>query len=212
MIKLIDLIPEVQAAAVSCPGFTAERAVLGAAIEFSEMSWFMQEEHDPFDLEAGVSEYELDAIPQHKITGLINVRINGERIDPFSPSQKSQRVPSWRSDIAVYPTGYVRQMSKTVKTVRLYPIPIGDVSDAVEALIALAPSRSATRIDDRFGEDHYDAIISGAIARVLDLPGHEWSNPGAAANYNQSFKDYAYSARNRTMSDVLRETIDNRVF
>jgi len=211
MIDLTGLIPEVQAAATSCPGFTAERAVLAAAIEFADMSWCLQEEHDVFDLEEGIAEYELDAPLKHRITGIINVRINGEPIFPYTSAEKDRQDTDWRTATGEYPTWYLRELSPTVKLVKLYPVPLADVDDAVALLMAVSPARNSTRIDDRFGAEHYDAIISGAISRVLMLPNKEWTNLVTASAYRNTFLDYAYSARNVTMNDVLRQTLDSRI-
>ena len=212
MLDLIDFTPDVLAAAPGCPGFTAKRAVLAAAIEFAEMTWCLQSEHDPFDLEAGIAEYELDAPYSQRITGIINVRINGEAIDPATVAEKDRGKTTWRTETAQYPDCFLRDKSRTITTLKMYPLPLADVDDAVTTLIASTLKRDAVKIPDEFGENYFEAIVAGATSRVLFQPGQPWGDIQIAPAYRNIFLGRAYSARNQVMGDTLRRTVSSKVF
>jgi len=212
MVNLSAFAPDVVAVDSRCPGFVAEKAVLAAAIEFAEMTWCLQSEHDPFDLDAGVDEYELDSPASHKITGIINVRINGRAIDSATVVEKDRNKSQWRTETAQYPDFYLRDTSKTISTIKLYPLPIADVDDAVNVLMAIKPSTTATRIADEFADNYRDAIIAGAISRIMLQPGQVWSHLEIASGYRAIFLDYAGSSRNNIFINVMQPRENARIF
>ena len=205
MIELSEFTPDIMAAAPGCPEFIVERAILGAVIEFAEKSWCLNEEHDPFDLDEDEAEYEFDAPDSHRIVGIMNVRIDGEQINPISEQELSRKYPGWRTDTASLPTLYVKN-SRTMITV--YPIPQADVDDAVEARIALAPTRTATRINDRFRDYHFDAIVAGAAARLLIQPGKAWTSPEMAGIALSKFNSDLFSARSVVMREIMQVRLE----
>lgn len=205
MILLSEFTPDVLAAAPGCPGFIAEKAILGAAIEFAEKSWCLNEEHDPFDLDEGEAEYELDAPAFHRIVGIMNVRVDGEQIDAITEQEISRKYPGWRTTTASLPTLYLKGNTSTIK---VYPLPLADVDDTMEARIALAPTRNATRIADRFQDYHFDAIVAGAIVRLLVQPKKAWTDPQSAVIYHEKFTSEIYSARNVVMREIMQRRPD----
>ncbi len=52
----------------------------------------------------------------------------------------------------------------------------------------LMPAPGATCLPDFLFDQHVEAIASGATARLLAMPGKEWSNPQFAAIYQATFE------------------------
>ena len=188
--------------APNCPAFIIERAVRLTAIEFAEGTWAINEEHDPFDLDEGESNYSFDAPSSSRIIGVLNVRVDGKQIDLITHMELVHKSTDWRSDTAEYPTRYQVHGSDLL----LYPTPTADVDDAVEALIAVAPTYTATRVHNDFQDKYFPAIIAGATARVCLQPDKEWTNPQLAAINQAEFMSFIYSARNKVANKISRET------
>jgi len=63
--------------------------------------------------------------------------------------------------------------------------------------IIAKPKRSGTSMPDDAYTDYYDTILNGAIARLLRVPGKDWSNRAASADYYAMFMDGVYEAKRR---------------
>ena len=59
----------------------------------------------------------------------------------------------------------------------------------VSGEIAVAPSGVAEEIPERLGQEFRDALVMGALARLMRVPGAEWSNPQQAMFYQVEFQE-----------------------
>ena len=201
MTNLSTFIPEVLTAATGCPGFVAKRAILNAAIEFARKTWFIQEDHATISLVEDQADYELTEPTNHKIVGIVHVLVDDEPIDEYSAAERSKIEPDWRDsdNTATEPDWYLEDIQGSPKKIWLYPLPSADKDDWVKVRLALAPSKSATEIDDRYADEHFDALVAGAIARLLMIPKKEWTDLMSASVYRQLFLDHVFSERGKTM-------------
>jgi hypothetical protein len=71
-------------------------------------------------------------------------------------------------------------------TVMLYPFPDGVYP--VRTMVVLKPTRSATAVDDILFESWGDVVASGALARILAMPGTAWANPSIARIHYETFR------------------------
>lgn len=55
--------------------------------------------------------------------------------------------------------------------------------------IAVAPTRDADELPERLGQEFRDAIVYGSLARLMRVPGAEWSNPPQAMYYQAVFEE-----------------------
>ena len=55
--------------------------------------------------------------------------------------------------------------------------------------MALKPTRSSSSISTDFSTDYRDAIIYGALYRLLRIPSKDWSDASAASDYYSLFQE-----------------------
>jgi hypothetical protein len=55
--------------------------------------------------------------------------------------------------------------------------------------VAVTLTTSATEVPDQVGYEFADAIASGALSRLLRIPGVEWSNPQLAMTYVAGYEE-----------------------
>ncbi len=201
MTDLDTFIPEVLTAATGCPGFVAKRAILNAAIEFAHGTWFIQEDHATISLVEDQADYELTNPTNHKIVGIVHVLVDDEPIDGYSAAERSQIEPGWRDsdNKATEPDWYLEDIQGSTKKIWLYPLPSADKADWIKVRLALVPAKSATTIDDCYADEHFDALVAGAIARLLMIPKKEWTDLMSASVYQKIFLDHIFSERCKTM-------------
>ena len=73
-------------------------------------------------------------------------------------------------------------------------VPTPDVSADVIFRVAYVPTRTATTCIDWIHEYYLDAIVAGALYRLLSMPAQPWSNPTMAAENGKMFSSYVTDA------------------
>ena len=160
----------------NCPIPTAEMALVDACIEFCEQGSAVHRELTAVATEVGESRVEL-VLPAESLL----VRITALKID----GRETVARPYFEMDEDV--SGLPRMFSNTPQgDVMLYPVP--DAVYPVKATALLKPSREATTVDDILFESWGDVVASGALARILAMPGVAWSNPSIARIHYETFR------------------------
>ena len=118
-------------------------------------------------------------------------------MDPISPRSLELNYPDWR-DRTGNPHVYLQ---KTPTTFWVVPVPSG--SDQIIASVALKPTRSSNNIDTTISNTYRDAIIYGALYRLLRMPHREWSDIGAAQEYSFQFSQEIQQAELRARGGDL---------
>ena len=67
----------------------------------------------------------------------------------------------------------------------------------VSGVAAVAPSGLAVELPERLGNEFRDALVAGALARLMKIPGAEWSNPQMAMYYQGEFEEAKARAATR---------------
>lgn len=179
-----DFYPFVLPSAIGCPKPTADFFLKQAAIEFftSSRAWI-----DPLPAVStvvGQASYSFGASAEQQVIGIDECRIDGgdaldvghdEEVDGDTSTGTPSRI--WTDDLLAY---------------SLWRVP--SVADQqVVNKVVLAPSQSATGVDDRLFALYANAIAHAALAQLLALPDKPWTNPqlalyfagmgGAATNF-----------------------------
>lgn len=158
-----------------CSEPLAAQAVLDAAITFCEDSLAVREVLDPQTLQAGLDQYELSAPSSQEVVRVLNVWVDNQLLRP---------VPAEQVDYAARqdgpPTHYYVLRQDEVLTLQLYPTPI--TSGVLSAEVALRPTREATQVATDLYTYWLDAVLAGALARLLVLPGASFANPASAVH------------------------------
>lgn len=130
--------------------------------------------HESFTQNVRTQDIELDVPSQSRAVGIERVYINGSLISPITAGQ---------ADLFAQPgvpDGYYRTEDNVL---RLVPAPSDAVSLSVDVI--LAPTYTATSIPDDLANRCRKALIYGALAQLLIVPGQAWTNPTLAVAYQQ---------------------------
>jgi|TARA_B100000035_G_scaffold58665_1_gene46961 hypothetical protein len=192
-----SLIKEVLPYVPLCPDTLAEQAIRSATIEFCERSKAYILDMDPFNTISGVYEYDFEIPTGTEVHQVLYMTYNGRDMDPISPRSLELNYPDWR-DRTGNPHVYLQ---KTPTTFWVVPVPSG--SDQIIASVALKPTRSSNNIDTTISNTYRDAIIYGALYRLLRMPHREWSDIGAAQEYSFQFSQEIQQAELRARGGDL---------
>jgi hypothetical protein len=89
-------------------------------------------------------------------------------------------------------------------TWRVYPLLSANASDMIRLRVALAPVQAATAIPDELANEFQAAWKNGTLAKLLKIPGKDWTNNTLAASYMTSFEDDIVKAKSRAAADFGR--------
>ncbi len=181
MASYSSLVKEVLPYVPLCPDLLVERNLRSAAIEFCERSKAYILDMDPFTTTSGVYEYDFDIPTGTEVHQILYMTYDGKDMDPISPRSLELNYPDWR-DKSGNPHVYLQ---KTPTTFWVVPVPSGPKE--VIASVALKPSRTSNSIDTTVSNQYRDAIIYGALYRLLRIPNREWTEIGSAQEYLYQF-------------------------
>jgi len=190
-----SLLPEIIPMVPGCPDTLIENSIRSAAIELCEKAGVYQAELDPVTTVAKIYEYDLEApsgTNVHKIMWAVH---NGRDLEPISTNLLEQRVPKWRdTNSASTPIYYVKQ---TQSTFWLVPVPsVTSVSSTI-LRVQLKPTHTSTACDDDVMSDYREAIVNGALFRLLRLPSKDWTDFSGAQVYGSLFQQDIVNAERR---------------
>jgi hypothetical protein len=152
-----------------------DQVLVDSAIHFCESSLVLRENLDSFNTSIGQIEYDLDApSTQHAIE-----RVMGVALDDVALS--GVMYETLRNDLStgnVRPQGFYTDRTGSTFVLRLTPPP--DDSYSVVVNVALRPARSATLLEDDLYNIWIDPIVSGAVARAMQIPDQPFTNFGQA--------------------------------
>ena len=192
-----SLVKEVLPYVPLCPDSLVEQNLRSATIEFCERSKAYILDMDPFNTISGVYEYDFEIPSGTEVHQVLYMTYDGRDMDPISPRSLELNYPDWR-DRTGNPHVYLQ---KTPTTFWVVPVPSG--SDQIIASVALKPTRSSNNIDTTISNTYRDAIIYGALYRLLRMPHREWSDIGAAQEYSFQFSQEIQQAELRARGGDL---------
>ena len=171
--KWSDLFSRVMPHVPGCPEIMVEDALRDAAIKFCRDSHLWREQIMDLYLSPGIHRYALDLPEQTEVTALISA---------------CQRKPGSRYGEAVHPDINVFRM------VRFRTLPDPD-KGPIELHVVLQPTRDADGMLDAIGLDYDQALIHGALERLVVIPGKDWSNPNMAPYHREKYLESLTEAR-----------------
>lgn len=184
--QLEDFLPLVLPYARGCNELAAEGAVRQAAAEFCDKTDAWVQDLDGSVTEESVSDYDLELDSQATMVRLLRVTVGGKDIT-FSR----------RGDVPYsgnpYPLTYAIALDRA--TLRLIAAPTTS-GLPISVTAALAPSPRAVRVDDVIARPHQNAIVDGALARLLTMPG-EFHDPRSAEMREAKFQEAIRRAKTR---------------
>jgi hypothetical protein len=193
-----SLLPDVLPSVYGCSDPVAIAAIRSSAIDFCTKSEVYQQELDPVTTVAKIYEYDLEPPKNavvHKILWLIN---DGEKLEPVSTGLLEQRLPDWRDKANAGIPKYFVQQSQTL--FYLAPMPATTKVESVLLRAVLKPTADALLLDDEIINNHKDAIVNGALFRLLRTPAKVWTDYQAAQMYAALYAEGVKEAENKARS------------
>jgi hypothetical protein len=154
-----------------CSEPMVDQVLLNSAIEFAEMSLTIRQNLDPFNTVIGKVEYDLDPpTANHDINRVMGVTVDGKELTAGLFEAIRNDLPT----APAKPRGFYTDRTDNTFTLRLSPPP--DEVYPVVVAVTLRPSRTATMLDDDMYNIWIDPIVSGAIARAMQIPDQPFTN------------------------------------
>ena len=178
-----------------CPDLLIENSVRASAIEFCERTGAYQIEMDPITTVANSYEYDLEAPTGTTVHKIMWVTFEGNDLEPVSTTVLEQRKPKWReTGYTGTPDLYVHQSTNTVW---LVPVPNTTSSGSTIVRAQMKPTHTSTGCDEQIMNEHRDAVVNGALFRLLRMPGRDWSDISGAQIYGGLFGEAVVNAERR---------------
>lgn len=178
---LADFLPEVLPFVPGCPQPVAINAVRNSVIQFMTETG-LSEQTLSVSLVDGTALYTVTPAAGTKIINYVRGDIAGSPVYPASPAQLDATSLGWRALDGSQPT------QAFIEGGQLRVLPIPGAAATLSATFVCAPTRAATTVDDEVLEDYAETIASGALYRLLALPGQPWSSPELADYHKAKFE------------------------
>jgi hypothetical protein len=124
---------------------------------------------------------------------------NEGRIVPFYTRQDMDCVfPIWETKTGSAPLAWTND--PTSDSPRIIPIATADVTGSLFLRVILVPT-TLTDIPDFFYDEFHDVWRWGALARLLKMPGRDWTNLQLAAYYRALYDDEIVRAKSRAQAE-----------
>lgn len=188
MKPISDFFPRMLPYLPGCPEPVAEQAILDAAIAFCESAQVLRAELPLFNTTPGVAVYALMAPAQHQVARVLDVVV-GRRALSAAPSDLS----GLPSDAHGAPATYFVRAHAGGFQLHLHPRP--DEGQPIRANVVLRPTRTATQLDPTLFDLWADAVLAGATARAMAIPGQPFSDPHGSMAYSAAAFRAASRAR-----------------
>ena len=154
-----------------CSEPMVDQVLVNAAIEFAENSMTLRQNLDSFKTTAGVVQYDLEPPTKyHDVNRVMGVTVDGKELQPGLFEAIRNDMPTGQAK----PRGFYTDRTDNTFTLKLSPPP-DDVYDVIVA-VTLRPARGATMLDDDLYNIWIDPIVSGAIARAMQVPDQPFTN------------------------------------
>lgn len=174
-----------------CSEPMVDQVLVNSAIEFAESSLTIRQNLDPFNTVVGKVEYDLDPpSSQHDINRVMGVTVNGRELHPGLFEAIRNDLPT----APATPRGFYTDRTDNTFTLRLAPPP--DLVLPVTVAVTLRPARSATQLDNDFYNIWIDPIVSGAIARAMQIPDQPFTN---------------YARAEQLLASAAKQTVSSRI-
>jgi len=173
-----------------CPEPLVDQVLLNSAIEFCEASLTLRQNLDSFRTVVGKVEYDLDPpTKNHDINRVMGVTLDGRELRPGLFEAIRNDMPTANA----IPRGFYTDRTDNTFTLRLSPPP--DKVYPVTVSVTLRPARNAVLLDDDLYNIWIDPIVSGAIARAMQIPDQPFTNPGRAQELLMSASQQTVNSR-----------------
>lgn len=150
---------------------------------------------------------ELPANTRLKRIDVVKYGTGGETLRelPFRTRQDWDcTVSNWEQKTATSPYGWTNDPHGAAP--RIVPGADATQSGVLQVRSIVVPTSSLTDIDDYFYDEFHDLWRFGALARLLKMPGRDWTNPAMAAFYEAKEEEGVKMAKSRAQAEFGQPT------
>jgi hypothetical protein len=165
-----------------CPHSVVLTAIISVLRSFCRDTKVLMSREDIFTL-SNNPKYEVPSDSYTTVVRVERVSYNGAELSTITESEAERISSDWENDTGE-PQYYIML---DLSTMRLYPKPDSSSIDSLTVSASLMPKATATKIDTEFFDLYYDAIVSGAAAKLMAMPNKPWSDPKIAAYHSVIF-------------------------
>jgi hypothetical protein len=123
--------------------------------------------------------------------GVFWVQYGSQKLWPRTEADMNRAAPAWRDSMAATPRYFIHPGDDELI---LYPTPLV-VETKVLIRAAYQPKPGVLRVGERVMRHYDEALVDGALHRILRMPNSPWSNPGAAEEARIRFEGAISRAR-----------------
>lgn len=207
-VKLDDFLPHLLVELPGCSDPLAKQALLRAAIEFCQQTLAWDEVQDPRPLVDGLPDYDLEAPTGAAVFVVRDVWLGSAQLGPVTMAELQRVLPAWRTAESSTPAFYNAAIDRS--QIRIFPIPRNAGSAQLVLRVAYVPTAAATTLPDFLGGQYLDALCSGTKARLMAMPGQDWSQPALVPFYGQRFADGVLEAQAERLHERVVGTVTAR--
>jgi hypothetical protein len=191
-VKYEDFLPHVLPFVPNCLDEQAIIAVRSAAIDFCEESLVLQQDLREFEVYEGEAKYKLYAPADYLPHFVLGLYYDGRELPRLSQVALDQQTGSnWRQAV-----GTPRTFTQfDPDSVVLFPCPGANDYGTISGRLAIVPKRTSTTVDALLFDRHLDAIVRGAVARLMATPNQPYTDLKSSQTYSQMFRMAALKAR-----------------
>ena len=180
-------LPDVSVDLPGCPQLFIQHHAIRVLADFCTQTRVLTEKLQALDVAAGQGEYTIaPSDSTNQIVRIERVWLNGELLAPVGADELDAEVPEWRTS-----TGLPRLFTSEAgsNTFALVPVPDAESLGGLVAEVSIAadPSASPTQFDAMLYRKYGDGLACGIKARLMLIPGKEWSNPEMAVVNGQGY-------------------------
>lgn len=132
----------------------------------------------------------------------LRVKFNGSNLAFKTRSQLDLMDGSWEETTSSRPTNWT---ITSPGEFRLYPLLADDATEELILRVALAPQvtvdSSATALPEALAYEWSGAWANGTLARLMKIPGKDWTNVALAGAYAETFEQEIKDAKSRAGAD-----------
>lgn len=203
-IKYSDLLDDVLPSLAADPSDpVTEHAIKRAVIEFCAVSWVWKHLPDAIDVTAGEAVYDLEPLPGTDVAMVMSVALGDQSLDAKSVDWLDANVAGWRT-VASTPR-YFTQVD--TEQLILAQVPDATVTGGLTLTLALQPSQNSTGFPAWIANQHLYALASGAIARLMLMPGKPWTDLANGQDHRNKFESATANARANAVFGLGRSSL-----
>ena len=184
-----ELLPDVLPFVAACPEPTALIHIRAAANIFftKTLAW---EYHEENVLAALGGEAYLIPIPDEtEVAKVLEVYIDGAVVNPLSKLRSRATATDWRTEVSS-PRTYIVPGRGILRL-----IPNNEIEATISTNVAVAPTRLAESMDMDLMDRYRDAIVIGALSRIMSIPGQMFTDPTGAKGAGVAFANVIGEAK-----------------